>query len=155
MSANANECAKPAQMQTNANKRKIKEVHPPFAHPLSYGSPIPIRKIPAPIRIKLALPPLPKKPKSPPLLKTRNFMGMERFSCRKNQNIPGAHTFKLAQPFPALGLRRKVLRTRLFLTQGLAGWEGATGSGLLHAGSSECRVQAWRATQRRFGSSES
>ena len=51
-----------------------------------------LRKIPAPIKIKSALPPpCPKtqNPKYPPP-KTRNSMGMEVYSCRKNTKIPGA-----------------------------------------------------------------
>ena len=55
-----------------------------------------VRKIPAPIRIKLALPPPPsKKPQNPPLLRG-GILWTWGFSSRKNQKIPGAH--KLARP---------------------------------------------------------
>ena len=54
------------------------------------------------MEIKLALPPpSPQNPKiTPPPPKTRNFVGMAVFTCRKNQKSQ-AH-IKLAQPFSAL-----------------------------------------------------
>ena len=47
---------------------------------------VPIRKIPAPIKIKSALP-RPKNPKSP----LNENLWAWRVSCRKNAKIPGAH----------------------------------------------------------------
>ena len=62
------------------------------------------RKIPAPIKIKSALPP-PPNPKYPPP-KTRNvFLDMEvdmEFSCRKKGKIPGAHKIGAATSGPRI-----------------------------------------------------
>ena len=54
-----------------------------------------VRKIPAPIKIKSALPP--PKPKIPPPKKTRNFMDMVFLQKERIFQAP----IKLAQPFPA------------------------------------------------------
>ena len=67
------------------------------------------RKIPAPIKIKSALPP--PNPKYPPPPKAKNFM---------DTGFPGERThffqapIKLAQAFPAPELRTRILRTRNF-----------------------------------------
>ena len=68
-----------------------------------------IRKIPAPIKIKSALPPPQKKTQNTPPKKTRNFMDM-RFSCRENAFFQAS--IKLTHPFPAPELRTNILRTR-------------------------------------------
>ena len=49
----------------------------------------------------MALPPQ-KKPKYPTPTKTRNSMGMEVFSCRKNAKIPGAHKIGAAISGPRI-----------------------------------------------------
>ena len=61
-----------------------------------------VRKIPAPIKIKLALPnppPQKKNPKYPDL--KRGILWAWGFSCRKNQK--SQTPIKLAQPFPPSG----------------------------------------------------
>ena len=59
------------------------------------------RKIPAPIKIKSALPPPPPKKPKIPLPKTRNFKAW-RFSCRKNAIFPGAHKIGAANSGPRI-----------------------------------------------------
>ena len=73
-----------------------------------------IRKIPAPIKIKSALPP-PQKEKTspPPLPKTRNFMGMEVF-LQKERKIPGAHKIGAATSGRRIAGNKKIW-TRGFL----------------------------------------
>ena len=68
---------------------------------------VPFRKIPAPIKIKSALPPPPEAQNTPP--KTRNFMDMEVF-LQKERKFQAP--VKLAHPFPAPELRTKILRKR-------------------------------------------
>ena len=76
-------------------------------------------KILAPIKIKSALPPQPKKkPKIPPPPPPQNaeFDGKNGFSCRKNAFFQAS--IKLAQPFPAPELRTKNFTdTRIFWVQ--------------------------------------
>ena len=76
----------------------IRQNHPfgnnPLASPRLPASLPPLRclisqKIPAPTKIKLALPPPPANPKDHPPPPKTNFMGME-VSCRKNAKLPGA-----------------------------------------------------------------
>ena len=65
-----------------------------------------VRKIPAPIKIKLALPnppPHKKNPKYPDL--KRGILWAWGFSCRNNQK--SQTPIKLAQPFPVPKLRTK------------------------------------------------
>ena len=73
------------------------------------------RKIPAPIKIKLAptFPGPPKKPKSPPPLK-QWILWAWRFPWRKNQKSQAP--IKLVQPFPALESWVKNVRARGFLS---------------------------------------
>ena len=71
------------------------------------------QKIPAPIKIKSALPP---QTQNTPPPKTRNFMDME-VSCRKSAFFQVS--IKLAQPFPAPELRTRILWTRGFFRVGL------------------------------------
>ena len=63
------------------------------------------------IKIKSALPPLPKTQNTLPLKRKFYFMGM-RFSCSKNANFQ--RTTKLAQPFPAPESRAKYFTGRGF-----------------------------------------
>ena len=66
------------------------------------------QKIPAPIKIRLALPPPFKKNNYPPPTQ-RGILWAGGFSRRMNQQIPGAQ--KWAQPFPAPELRVENLQT--------------------------------------------
>ena len=70
-----------------------------------------IRKIPAHIKMELALPPPPKKKKKTQM---RNFMGMG-FSTRKNQKVPGAHKTGAASSGPRIA-GGQITDMRLFLT---------------------------------------
>ena len=70
-----------------------------------------IRKIPAPIKIKSALPPPPPQPQNTPPPKTRNFTDTG-FPAERRHFFQVS--IKLAQPFPAPELRTRTLRTRGF-----------------------------------------
>ena len=74
-----------------------------------------IREIPAPIKIKSALPPPQKKPRIPPPLK-RGILWTRRFSCRKKAKTPGAH--KIGTPISGPRIADKYFTdTRMFLTK--------------------------------------
>ena len=76
-------------------------------------SPLIIGKIPTPIKIKLALPPLLKKPRTPPPLKG-GILWAWGFSSRKNQKMPGAHKIGAAISGPRI-TGGNFMDTRIFL----------------------------------------
>ena len=91
---------------------KLKSVSSEFGYSLHRQNYRPdfYQKNPRAHKNKIGTPP-PPKPKIPPPSKTRNFMDMG-FSCRTDAFFQAS--IKLAHPFPAPELRKKILRTRGF-----------------------------------------
>ena len=77
------------------------------------ASKIQLRKIPAPIKVKSALPPPEKNQNTPPAPK-RGISWTWRFSCRKNTEILGTHKIGAAISGPRIA-DKNLTDTRIFL----------------------------------------
>ena len=86
-----------------------------------------LRKVPAPIKTKSALPPPPPnpKPKTPP---KRGILWTWRFSCRKNTEILGAHEMAQLHAVYLYLIYRCALALLWALHLGLANHASASGS---------------------------